>query len=106
MPDGPPPGPLAAVRRKLRALGAVARDAGATAAERTNAASLKHRLQQRLDDAGAPKGDWTDGAFRLGKSVKELRRAVTPAAPKGDWTDHARGLGKAVRRGYKRLLSD
>jgi hypothetical protein len=101
-----PGGPLGAIRRKLKALAAVARNAGATPAERETAATLKLRLQRRLDEAGAPKGDWTDGAFRLGKSVKELKKAVAPAAPKGDWTDHARGLGKVFRRGTKRFLSD
>lgn len=99
-------GPLAAIRRKLRALAAVAGDRGATRAERENAAALKRRLQQRLDEAGAPQGDWTDGAFRLGQRAKEIRKSVAPAATTGDWTDHARGLGKAVRRGYKRYLSD
>ena len=99
-------GPLAAIRRKLKALTAVTRNPGATAGERANAASLRHRLQRRLDDAGAPKGDWTDGAFRLGRSVKEMKKAAAPAEPKGDWTDHARGLGKVFRRGTRRFLSD
>lgn len=99
-------GPLAALRRKLKALTAVARDRNATDSERANATSLKHRLQQRLDAAGAPAGDWTDHAYRLGKSVKDLKKAATPAATKGDWTDHARGLGKAFRRGTKRFLSE
>ena len=106
MSDPGSPGPLAALRRKLKALTAVARDRNATEAERANATSLKHRLQQRLEDAGAPAGDWTDHAYRLGKSVKDLKKAASPAAPKGDWTDHARGLGKAFRRGTKRFFTE
>ena len=77
-------GPLAALRRKLKALTGVARDSHATPAERANATSLQRRLQRRLDDAGAPKGDWTDSAYRLGKSVKDLKQAASPAAPKGE----------------------
>jgi hypothetical protein len=106
MSDAGNTGPLAALRRKLKALTAVARDRNATEAERANAASLKHRLQRRLEDAGAPAGDWTDSAYRLGKSVKDLKKAASPAAPKGDWTDHARGLGKAFRRGTKRFFTE
>src|SRR5260221_1249161 len=97
---------VAALRRKLRALGAVAGDAGATAPERANAAALKKRLEQRLRDAGAPAGDWTNHAFRLGRWAKEMRKSGSPAAAEGDWTDHAHRLGKAVRRGYKKWLSE
>ena len=100
------PGPLAALRRKLKALTAVSRDPSATEAERANAAALQDRLQQRLDDAGAPAGDWTDRAFRLGRIAKQMKKTATPAEPKGDWTDHARGLGKAFRRGTKRFFSE
>jgi hypothetical protein len=94
---------VAALRRKLRALSAVARDAGATEQERSTAAALKKRLEQRLRDSGTPAGDWTDTAFRFGRWAKNLQK---PAAPEGDWTDNARRLGKAVRRGYKKWLSD
>jgi hypothetical protein len=100
------PGPLAAIRRKLRALTAVARDPNATDAERANAATLRHRMQQRLDDAGVPKGDWTDNAFRLGRVARDMKKSAAPAGPKGDWTDHARSLGKAFRRGTKRLFTE
>src|SRR4029078_2657418 len=81
------PGPLAALRRHLKALTAVARDSGATEAERANAAALRRRMEQRLDDAGAPAGDWTDNAFRLGRMAKEIKKTRAPAAPMGD-TDH------------------
>jgi hypothetical protein len=98
-------GPVGALRRKLRALAAVADDAGATDAERANAAALKERVEARLRAAGAPSGDWTDKAFRLGRWVRETRQAAEPPAPSGDWTDNAHRLGKALRLGYKKWLS-
>lgn len=98
-------GSVGAIRRKLRALSAVAEDPGATEHERANAAALKTRLEQRLNEAGSPAGDWTDNAFRLGRWAKEMRKSASPDSPKGDWTDNAHRLGKAVRRGYKRWLS-
>jgi hypothetical protein len=97
-------GSVADIRRKLRAVTALAGNAGATEHERAAAKALKARLLQRLKDAGEPAGDWTDNAFRLGKQVKELRTAVSPRSPKGDWTDNAFRLGKALRRGYKKWL--
>ena len=99
-------GSVGALRRKLRALTSVAADTGATAAEKANAEALKERLEQRLREAGAPAGDWTDNAFRLGRWAKDVRKSTAPASPEGDWTDHAHRLGKAVRRGYKKWLSD
>jgi hypothetical protein len=68
-----------ALRRKLRAVVAVAQDPAATNHERANAKALIARLQHRLREAGLPAGDWTDNVFRL---------------------------GKALRRGYKSWLSD
>ena len=99
-------GSLEALRRKLRALTAVSADAAATAPEKANAQSLKKLLEQRLRDAEAPAGDWTDNAFRLGRWVKEMRKSTAPASPRGDWTDNAHRLGKTVRRSYKKWLSD
>ena len=99
-------GSLGAVRRKLRALTAVVEDTGATEHERANAEALKTRLEQRLREAGAPAGDWTDNAYRLGRWAREMKKSTAPASPKGDWTDNAHRLGKAVRRGYKRWLSE
>jgi hypothetical protein len=96
-------GSMEAFRRKLRALAAVAGDAGATEHERAAAAALKARLEQRLSDAGAPAGDWTDKAFRLGRLVKGARKST---APVGDWTDTAHRLGKAARRGYKKWFAE
>src|SRR5215207_11746561 len=97
---------VAALRRRLRALAAVAANSGATPAERANAAALKQRIEQRLRDAGAPAGDWTDTVFRLGRRVKQIRQPAAPAGPEPDWTEHARRLGKAVRHGYKKWLSN
>jgi len=97
---------LAALRRKLRALAAVARDAAATPPERANAAALKKQIEQRLRDAGAPAGDWTDHAFRLGRWAKQTRKTQPLDAPRGDWTEQARRLGKAVGRAYRKWSAD
>jgi len=95
---------VADLRRKLRAVAALAENAGATEHERANAEALRARLARRLREAGEPAGDWTDTAFRLGRRVKELKKSVSPEEPKGNWTDNAFRLGKALRRGYKRWL--
>lgn len=92
------------VRRKLRAVAAVLRDPAATEHEKANAKALKRRLEERLSQAGVPEGDWTDKAFRLGRAVKEMKQATSPASPKGDWTDDAFRLGQALRRGCKKWL--
>ena len=96
---------VAALRRKLRALGAVAQDPGAAGPEKANAAALKKRLEQRLREAGAPAGDWTDHVFRLGRRVKAMRNSGPLKSGESDLTDHARRLGKAVGRSYKKWLS-
>jgi hypothetical protein len=90
-----------AIRRKWRALARLAKNAGATEHERATAEALKARLQERLKDAGAPAGDWTDAYFRLGRRMKRLQQETAPASPKGDWTDAAFRIGKALRRGLK-----
>ena len=99
-------GPVAALRRKLRAIGLLAEDLGATEAERENAAAVKIRLERRLRENEAPAADWTDKAFRLGRWAREIRKSASPAATDADWTDHARRLGRAVRRGYKKWSSE
>ncbi len=99
-------GSVESLRRKLRAVTAVLADPAATEHERANAQALKARLQRRLSEAGTPKGDWTDTAFRLGKWASKVQGSILPASPRGDWTDNARRLGKALRQGYKKLLSD
>ena len=93
------------VRRKLRALAAVVEDPSATKPEKVNAEALRARLEQRLRKAGAPAGDWTDKAFRLGSSASKVAKSTAPAAPKGDWTDNALRLGKVLRRGYRKWLA-
>jgi hypothetical protein len=94
-------GSVAAVRRKLRALTAIIADGGATEHEKANAEALKVRLERQLKEAGAPAGDWTDNAFRLGRWITTTTKSTSPVAPKGGWTDNAHRLGKALRRGYK-----
>ena len=49
-------GSVEAVRRKLRAVTAVAKDSGATEHEKVSAEALKTRLEQRLREAGALRG--------------------------------------------------
>ena len=95
---------VADVRRKIRALAALAENTGATEHERASAEALKIRLQQRLKEAGEPAGDWTDYAFRFGKQLRKLNKNVYPASPNEDWTDNAFRLGKVLRRGYKKWL--
>jgi hypothetical protein len=99
-------GSVESLRRKLRAVIAVLEDPAATEHERANAQALKARLQRRLNQAGTPKGDWSDNAFRLGKWAGRIRGATSPGSPKGDWTDQAHRLGKTLRRGYKRWFSE
>jgi hypothetical protein len=99
-------GSVAALRRKLRAIGSIAADAGATPSERENAEALKNRLEQRLREEGAPAGDWTDKAFRLGRWAKAIGKSASPAPTDADWTDRAHRLGKAVRRGYRKWSSE
>ena len=99
-------GSVASVRRKLRAVAAVIADPAATEHEKRNAQAVKARLERRLREAGAPAGDWTDNAFRLGKWAKELDQSSSPTSPKEDWIDSAHRLGKVLRRGYKRWLSE
>ena len=99
-------GSVASVRRKLRAVAAIITDPAATEHEKRNAQAVKARLERRLREAGAPAGDWTDNAFRLGKWAKELDQSSSPTSLKEDWTDSAHRLGKVLRRGYKRWLSE
>ena len=99
-------GSAAALRRKLRALAAIAQDGAATPPEKATAAALKRRLEQRLRATGEPAGDWTDHAFRLGRRAKGLGQAAGLSPGVDEWTGLAHRLGKAVRRGYKKWLSD
>jgi hypothetical protein len=89
----------AAIHRKLRALAAVFSDPAATESEKGNAERLKVRLEDQLDREATPERAWTSLMFRLGQGVKEITSAP---APKGDWTDHAFRLGRMFRKGLKR----
>jgi hypothetical protein len=89
----------AAIHRKLRALAAVFSDPAATESEKSNAERLKVRLEEQLDQEAPPQRIWTSLMFRLGQGVKEITSAP---APKGDWTDHAFRLGRMFRKGLKR----
>jgi hypothetical protein len=97
---------LTALRRKLRALGAIAGDPGATPPERANAKVLKEKLEQRLRKAGAPAGDWSDHAFRLGRWAKQVHNPGSSGLGENDWPDQARRLGKAVGRSYRKWFPD
>jgi hypothetical protein len=93
-------GSIEAIERKLRALALVLADPSATEHEKANAQSLIGRLKQRLERAG--KGPSAHMMFRLGRAVRDLKQSVDPPAPKGDWTDHAFRLGRLFRRGLKK----
>jgi hypothetical protein len=99
-------GSVDGLRRKLRAVAAVLRDPAATENEKAVAAALQTRLKRRLRDAGAPKGDWTDQLFRLGRWAKKIGQYSPPGVPEGDWTANAHRLGRALRRSYKSWRSD
>ena len=91
-------GSVEAIERKLRALALVLADPAANEHEKANARSLKQRLEQRLAHAAPAK----DLLFRFGRAVRDLKQSVEPPAPKGDWTDHAFRLGRLFRRGLKK----
>ena len=87
------------VRRKLRGVVAIIRDAGATEHERANARRLRAGLTAKLAEEGVPEGDWSDAVFRFGRA---LRRATQSTAPpvsiKGGTAKAAFRLGRALRR--------
>ena len=89
-----------AIHRKLQAIAAVLADPAATEHEKANAVSLKTRLERRLGQKDDSAGASTHILFRLGRAVREVRRP--PSAPKGDWTDHAFRLGRMFRKGFKK----
>jgi hypothetical protein len=94
-----------ALRRKLRAVDTVIEDPAATEHERANAEALKAFLEKQLRRKGAPEGDWTDIAFRMGRAAKNIGQSSAPPSPKDDWTDHVFRLGKTLRRGIKKWRS-
>lgn len=90
------------IRRKLRAIASVLVDPAATEHEKANARALKHRLEKRLRSGSAVGKASADMLFRLGRAVRDVKQSVEPPAPKGDWTDHAFRLGRLFRRGLKK----
>lgn len=90
------------VRRKLRALVAVIRDAGATEAERANARRLSAGLRAKLEEQGVPQGDWSDAVFRFGRSLRRAKDATAPPASiEGGAAKAAFRLGRALRHAKK-----
>jgi len=89
----------AAIHRKLRGLAAVFLDPAATEHEKANAKGLKGRLEEQLPQDAKPEGTWNAIMFRLGQGVKEM---TSLPAPKADWTDHAFRLGRMLSKGFKR----
>src|SRR6476620_7707643 len=89
-----------AIHRKLRAIAAVLLDPAATKHERTNAETLKIRLEKQLDQETTPKGALTDIMYRMGRAVKKAEQSASPPCPKSVWTDHAFRLGRMFRGGF------
>jgi hypothetical protein len=97
--------PVEAIHRKLRGLGAVIKDAAATEHERATAQSLKTALEMKLGQAGVPAGDWTDLAFRLGRTVREIKTATAPPPSVSGASRIAFRLGRAFGQGLKKWRS-
>ena len=91
------------IRRKLRAIASLLTDPAATEHEKANARALKNRLEKRLRSETVAGKTSADMLFRLGRAVRDVKQAMQPPpAPKGDWTDHAFRLGRLIRRGLKK----
>ena len=92
-----------AARRKLRALLAVIDDKAATEEERATARRLVARFKAKLQEEGAPAGDWSDAVFRFGRAVRRAKQATAP--PPAIESNSARlafRLGRALRRATKK----
>jgi hypothetical protein len=94
--------PVEAIRRKLRGLGAIAKDEAATEHERANAKALKGVLERKLEQEGVPLGNWTDVAFRFGRTVREIKAVTSPPPPIGGTSEIAFRLGRVLRRGLEK----
>jgi len=92
------------IRRKLRAIASLLTDPAATEHEKANARALKNRLEKRLRGETVAGKTSADMLFRLGRAVRDIKQTMRPPppAPKGDWTDHAFRLGRLIRRGLKK----
>jgi hypothetical protein len=91
-----------AIRRKLRGLGAVVKDEAATEHERANAKALKGVLERKLEQEGVPAGDWTDVAFRFGRTLREIKTVASPPTPISGTSQIAFRLGRVLRQGLKK----
>ena len=91
-----------AIERKLRAISAVLADPAATAHERANAQALKLRLERQLRAHASQKQQRTDVMFRFGRAIRAIKQSTSAPAPKGDWTDHAFRLGRMLRNGLRK----
>ena len=94
--------PVEAIHRKLRGLAAVVKDAAATDHERANAKALKRVLEKKLGQEAVPTGDWTDVAFRFGRTVREIKTATSPRPPISGTSKIAFRLGRVLRQGLKK----
>jgi hypothetical protein len=94
--------PAEAIERKLRAISAVLADPAATAHERANAKALKLRLERQLRAQSSQKQEPTDIMFRFGRVIRAFKQSTPAPAPKGDWTDHAFRLGRMLRNGLRK----
>jgi hypothetical protein len=91
------------IRRKLRAIASLLTDPAATEHEKANARALKNRLERRLRSETVAGKTSAAMLFRLGRAVRDIKQSMQPPpAPKGDWTDHAFRLGRLIRRGLKK----
>jgi hypothetical protein len=96
--------PVEAIRRKLRGLGAIVKDSTATEHERAKAKALKTVLEKKLGQEGVPTGDWTDVAFRFGRTIREIKTATSPPPISGT-SKIAFRLGRVLRQGLKKWRS-
>src|SRR5205807_10626042 len=94
-----------AIHRKLRSLGRVLKDAAITEHERANAEVLKARLEKKLMEQGVPHGDWTDVVFRLGRKVREIKKATSPPPSITGTSRIAFRLGRTLGEGIKKWRS-
>ena len=77
-------------------------DPAATAHERENAKALKLRLERQLRAHASQRQERTDVMFRFGRAIRAIKQSTSAPAPKGDWTDHAFRLGRMLRNGLRK----